>query len=44
METVKINPVKNPTVMVAIKARGTAELAFEHSSARWIAPSIPAYI
>ena len=44
MTMVKMNDVTNPIVTVLISARGTTTAAFLHSSARWMAPSMPAYL
>jgi hypothetical protein len=44
MTMAKMNDVKNPMVIVLNRARGTTTAAFLHSSARWMAPSMPAYI
>lgn len=40
----KANAVTNPVRLVLRRASGTAVAAFEHSSARWMAPSMPAYM
>lgn len=40
----KANAVTKPMRLVLTRASGTVVTAFEHSSARWIAPSMPAYM
>src|ERR1700691_1335913 len=40
----KVKLVMKPMIQVLTRARGTAIAAFAHSSARWIAPSIPEYM
>ncbi len=44
MDTANGNAVTNPITRVEISAHGTAVAAFRASSARWTAPSIPAYM
>jgi hypothetical protein len=44
MTMAKMNDVTKPIEIVLISAHGTTTAAFLHSSARCMAPSIPAYM